>query len=201
MASGRGWSVGPATLPTSLAGGRLSADAAVAASVPNDIDAATLVARMYREEGPSLVRLARMFTDDRNAAEDLVQEAFIRLYRSAHRIQDPSKAAPYMRSIVLNLARDHNRRGLMSLRHQNAMRELDSTEALDDSVVAADDEAGVVEALRDLPRRQRDCLVLRFYLDLTEREIGETLRISPNSVKTHCRRGMAALERALEATR
>ena len=62
------------------------------------------------------MRLARLFTDDRNAAEDLVQEAFIRLHRSADRIRDPSKAAPYLRSILLNLARDHNRRGLMSLR-------------------------------------------------------------------------------------
>ena len=66
---------------------------------------------MFRAEGTSLVRLARLFVDDRNAAEDLVQEAFIRLARSARRIEDPARAPAYLRSIVLNLARDHNRRG------------------------------------------------------------------------------------------
>ena len=71
----------------------------------------------FARREPSLVRLVRLFVDDRNAAEDLVQEAFIRLARSAHRIKDQAKAPAYLRSIVLNLARDNNRRGLVSLRH------------------------------------------------------------------------------------
>ena len=92
------------------------------AGVRIDVDPAdAIVATMFAAEGANLVRLARIFTDDRNAAEDLVQEAFIRLHRAAHRINDPAKAAPYLRSIVVNLARDHNRRGLMSLRHQEAL--------------------------------------------------------------------------------
>jgi RNA polymerase sigma-70 factor (sigma-E family) len=160
-----------------------------------------LVARMYREEGASLVRLARLFTDDRNAAEDLVQEAFIRLQRSAHRINDPAKAAPYLRSIVLNLARDHNRRGLVSLRHREPAATETSAHVTEDTVVASEEGAGVVEALRELSSRQRDCLVLRFYLELSEREIAETLGISPNSVKTHCRRGLTALQTRLAAMR
>jgi len=146
-----------------------------------------------------LVRLARLFTDDRNAAEDLVQEAFIRLHRSVHRIEDPDKAAPYLRSILLNLAKDHNRRGLMSLRHSEAMTPASSPDAPDDLVILNDQQAAVVAALEDLPARQRECLLLRFYYELSEREIGATLDISPNSVKTHCRRGMAALKLTLEA--
>ncbi len=82
---------------------------------PIDVDA--LVVDLFRREASSLVRLARLFVDDRNAAEDLVQEAFIRLARGGHRIREPGKAPAYLRSIVLNLARDHNRRGLVSLRH------------------------------------------------------------------------------------
>src|SRR5688572_14032196 len=81
-----------------------------------DVDA--VVVGLFEDEGQLPVRLARLFVDDRKAAEDLVQEAFIRLPRSAHRIQDSAKAAAYLRSIVLNLARDHNRRGLVSVRHQ-----------------------------------------------------------------------------------
>jgi DNA-directed RNA polymerase specialized sigma24 family protein len=91
------------------------AAATVAPASDELVDA--LVVRLYHQHAASLVRMARLFVDDRNAAEDLVQEAFIRLARNAHRIEDPSKAAAYLRSIVLNLARDHNRRGLVSLRH------------------------------------------------------------------------------------
>jgi len=156
-----------------------------------------LVGRMFEQEGPSLVRLARLFTDDRDAAEDLVQEAFIRLHRSAKRIRDTNKAAPYLRSIVLNLARDHNRRGLMSLRHRAATMPNDEHEALEDRIVRTDDQRKVIEALRGLSPRQRDCLVLRYFYDLKGPEIAETLGISVNSVKTHCRRGMAALETRL----
>jgi RNA polymerase sigma-70 factor (sigma-E family) len=165
-----------------------------------DLDPNDLVAELFDSEGPSLVRLARIFTDDRNAAEDLVQEAFIRLHRAADRIADPAKAVQYMRSIVLNLARDHNRRGLMSLRHRHAMATGGATAFEDDLVGAADDRA-VIDALRELPARQRDCLVLRFYMELSQKEIADTLGISPNSVKTHCRRGLAALEQRLEASR
>jgi Sigma-70 region 2 len=89
---------------------------AVPAGLAADVD--VLLVRLFQQEGQSLVRMARLFVDDRNAAEDLVQEAFIRLARSSGRIQDPAKAAAYLRSIVLNLVRDHNRRGLVSLRHR-----------------------------------------------------------------------------------
>jgi len=162
------------------------------------IAADALVSRLFRDEGTALVRLARLFTDDRSAAEDLVQEAFIRLHRSAGRIRDPEKAAPYLRSIVLNLARDHNRRGLMSLRHGVATRAGSVATPMEDIVVEAAEHRRVVEVLRDLPPRQRDCLVLRFFYEMTERQTGEALGISPNSVKTHCRRGLAALGALLE---
>ena len=151
------------------------------------------VAILFEQEAHRLVRMARLFTDDRNAAEDLVQEAFIRLHRAAHRLQGPEKAAPYLRSIVINLARDHNRRGLMSLRHQEAMVSDIEPDEPQDVVVAGEDQHRIVEELRELSDRQRDCLLLRYYMDLTEVEIAETLGISPNSVKTHCRRAMAAL--------
>ena len=178
-----------------------SNSAVAAESFPARVDgqshADDLVVRMFTQEGPSLVRLARLFTDDRNAAEDLVQEAFIRLHRSAKRIRDTDKAAPYLRSIVLNLARDHNRRGLMSLRHSAATMPDDESEVLEDQIVRTEDRSRVVAALRELSARQRDCLVLRFFYDLSGPEIAETLGISANSVKTHCRRGLAALEARL----
>lgn len=167
--------------------------AAASPAVPVDVGA--LMVRLFEEEGRALVRLVRLFVDDRNAAEDLVQEGFIRLSRSAHRINDQSRAAAYLRSIVLNLARDHNRRGLVSLRHRLPLDDLRAS--TEDEIVLRDDQQEVIEALRELPRRQRDCLVLRYYEELGIDEIAETLGISRNSVKTHLSRGLAAMEQRL----
>ena len=158
-----------------------------------------LVAALFAAEANRLVSLARFFVDDRTAAEDLVQEAFIRLSRSAHRIRDPERAAAYLRSIVINLARDHNRRGLVSLRHRPPAV-LDEPSA-EETAAARESRSEVVQALRQLPHRQRDCLVLRYYLDLPVEQIATTLGISPNSVKTHLQRGMRALASTLEVKR
>jgi RNA polymerase sigma-70 factor (sigma-E family) len=174
----------------------VSFDAALnAPTAPLDADA--LVERMFAEQGASLVRLARVFCDDRNAAEDLVQEAFIRLHRSAGSIRDDRKAPAFLRSIVINLARDHNRRGLMSLRHQASAEQPDPPTGPDERALRHEDGDEVLVALRSLPERQRACLVLHYYEELTIAEVAETLRISTNSVKTHCRRGLAALESRL----
>lgn len=161
---------------------------------PTSVDADALVKMLFTQESASLVRLARIFCDDRNAAEDLVQEAFIRLHRSAATIRDLGRAPAFLRSIVINLARDHNRRGLMSLRHQNSADPEPEPPGPDDLAVVGDDAHQVIEALRTLPDRQRACLVLHYYEQLSVAEVAETLGISPNSVKTHCRRGLAALE-------
>jgi RNA polymerase sigma factor (sigma-70 family) len=163
--------------------------------VAPEVDADRLVADLFHAEGRSLVRLARLFVDDRNAAEDLVQEAFIRLARAAGRIEDHSRAAAYLRSIVLNLARDHNRRGLVSLRHHLPSRDVGGI--VEDEITLRDDQRRVIHALRTLPHRQRDCLVLRYYHELGIEAIADTLGVSANSVKTHLRRGMEALERRL----
>jgi RNA polymerase sigma factor (sigma-70 family) len=162
-----------------------------------DVD--RLLVDLFEREGRSLVRLARLFVDDRNAAEDLVQEAFIRLARSAHKIRDDTRAAAYLRSIVLNLARDHNRRGLVSLRHRLPLE--DERAADEDELLLRDDQREVIDALRELPHRQRDCLVLRYYQELGIDDIAEVLGISRNSVKTHLQRGLGAMESRLEDTR
>ncbi len=178
-------------------------------TVPRDLDAGVLpgsdlaariatdrlVVALFEQEGQSLVRLARLFVDDRNAAEDLVQEAFIRLARSAHRIKDESKAAAYLRSIVLNLARDSNRRGLVSLRHHLPLD--DRRASTEDVIELQEDQHEVIDALRDLPQRQRNALVLRYYQDLGIDDIAAAMGISRNSVKTHLQRGLAALEQRL----
>lgn len=161
-----------------------------------DVDA--LIATLFEQEARRLVGLAAFFTDDRTASEDLVQEAFIRLSRNAHRIREAEKAAAYLRSIVINLARDHNRRGLVSLRHRPpAAADEPSAE---ETASEMESRREVVRALRALPRRQRDCVALRYYLELSIEDIAATLGVSANSVKTHLKRGLRALATALEDT-
>jgi RNA polymerase sigma factor (sigma-70 family) len=171
--------------------------AALRASGAPAIDVDVLVKDLFEQEGRSLVRLVRLFVDDRNAAEDLVQEGFIRLAHNAHRITDRSKAAAYLRSIVLNLARDHNRRGLVSLRHHLPTDE--ERASTEDEIVLRADQREVVEALRALTPRQRDCLVLRYYHECGIDDIAGSYGISRNSVKTHLKRGLVAMEKRLGA--
>jgi RNA polymerase sigma-70 factor (sigma-E family) len=156
-----------------------------------------LVAALFEAEAVRLVSLARFFTDDRPAAEDLVQEAFIRLARSAHRIVDQDRAAAYLRSIVINLARDHNRRGLVSFRHRPPA--VPDEPSAEDRAAQRESRREVVAALRGLPGRQRECLALRYYLELSVDQIAETLGISANSVKTHLKRGLKSMAATLEA--
>ncbi|MFT3851405.1 MAG: sigma-70 family RNA polymerase sigma factor [Ilumatobacteraceae bacterium] len=164
------------------------------------VEAEALVVELFRTEGRSLVRLARLFVDDRDAAEDLVQEAFLRLARHAGRIDSRDRAPAYLRSIVLNLARDHNRRGLVSLRHHAAAgREIDvdTEDRSADRLVRDEEHRRVLDAVRRLPVRQRDCITLRYFEEQPIADIAATLGVSQNSVKTHLQRAMAALDRAL----
>jgi RNA polymerase sigma factor (sigma-70 family) len=160
-------------------------------------DTDALVVRLFEEQGASLVRLARFFVDDRSAAEDLVQEAFIRFARAAHRLVAVESAPAYLRSIVLNLARDHNRRGLVSLRHHPPAEAGTPAVTTEDLMVLREEQQEVIDALRDLPTRQRDALVLRYYAELGIDDIARTMGVSRNSVKTHLQRGLAAMERIL----
>ena len=162
------------------------------------VEAEQLVVELFQAEGRSLVRLARLFVDDRDAAEDIVQEAFLRLARHAGRIDALDRAPAYLRSIVLNLARDHNRRGLVSLRHHaTAGREVDVGDDTADQLVRSEESDRVLQAVRRLPGRQRDCITLRYFEEYPIDRIAITLGVSVDSVKTHLQRGMAPLGRSL----
>jgi RNA polymerase sigma factor (sigma-70 family) len=173
------------------------ADARTAGESISDA-AEALVIDLFHREGRSLVRLARLFVDDRDAAEDIVQEAFLRLARHAGRIEVQDKAPAYLRSIVLNLARDHNRRGLVSLRHQATRgREVDVADDMADRLVVSEEHRRVLAAVRQLPTRQRDCGALRYIEEYSIADIAATLGLSANSVKTHLQRGLGTLDRVL----
>ena len=154
---------------------------------------------LYREHYRSLVRLAALLLDDVAAAEEVVQDAFVQLHRSWARVNEPSKRASYLRSIVMNGARSRARRRAAGRRLEVVSDQ--SAASAETFAVQHEDRREVLAALRALPDRQRECLALRYYLELSEAEIAAALGISAGSVKTHTHRGIAALERALESTR
>ncbi|MGD9792383.1 MAG: RNA polymerase sigma factor [Acidimicrobiia bacterium] len=167
------------------------------------VEAEQLVIRLFLSDGRALVRLARLFVDDRDAAEDIVQEAFLRLARHAGKIETVERAPAYLRSIVLNLARDHNRRGLVSLRHHATHGrevDVDVDDPASERLVREEEHQRVLEAVRGLPTRQRDCVTLRYFEEMTVNDIASTLGLSANSVKTHLQRALATLERSLDGS-
>lgn len=154
---------------------------------------------LYREHRWSLVRLAALLLHDQAEAEEVVQDAFLKAFVAWDRLRDPDKALPYLRSAVLNGARSR-------LRHLRVVDRTDAptagaTQSPEQSAMAGDEHRRVIAALRALPTRQRECLALRYYLDLSEAEIAATLDISPGSVKTHVHRGLANLAGRLEDER
>ena len=143
--------------------------------------------------------MARLLVDDRETAEDVVMDAFTSLYRRWAAVRDPAEAHRYVRSCVLNGARSQLRRRRLRRRHESGGAQ---QEAIRDGLETNEaDRSTAARLLQTLPYRQRQVLVLRYFVDMTEAQIAYELGISPGSVKTHASRGLAAMARALDGSR
>lgn len=156
------------------------------------------LAVLFREHATALLRLAVVLTGDRPLAEELVQEAFVRFHRARSRPAAGAERA-YLRRIVVNLSHSHHRH--LRVAQGTPPDRVDPTEAADVEAVRRDGARQVADAVRALPERQRDCVVLRYFADLSDREVADTLGISEGSVKTHLHRARAALAPRLEVLR
>jgi len=161
-------------------------------------DRTSAVTALFEEHYASLVRMARLLVDDRETAEDVVMDAFTSLYRRWAAVRDPDEGYRYVRSCVLNGARSQLRRRRLRRRHESRSHQ---QEAIRDGLETNEaDRSTLMQLLGTLPYRQRQVLVLRYFVDLTEAQIAYELGVSPGSVKTHAFRGLAALARALEGS-
>ena len=156
------------------------------------------VTALYHEHALSLVRLAHIMLGNRAGAEDIVHDAFCGLYRRWDHLNDPGNALGYVRSSVLNGCRTALRRGRLADRARSYQPAAASAEA---AVLSGEERREVVHALRRLPERQREVLVLGYYLDLPDEQIARDLGISPGTVRSTRHRALAALERMLTQTR
>ena len=162
------------------------------------VDADVALTELFRAHYAGLVRLALLLVDDNGTAEDVVQDAFAQLHRRWGRLRDEGAAYGYLRTAVLNGSRSRLRRVRTVRRHVEPPGP-DVASAEHQAVVNAE-HAAVHAALRGLPLRQREVLVLRYYADLSEADIADALGISRGAVKSHAHRGLAALTRTLETS-
>jgi RNA polymerase sigma-70 factor (sigma-E family) len=155
-----------------------------------------MVTTLYTEQYRSLVRLALLLVHDVQTAEEVVQDAFVAMHTGWRRLRDTEKALAYLRQSVVNRSRS-------VLRHRtvvdrNAPKPAPDEPSAEHGAMALLERTAVIAALRELPERQREALVLRYYADLSEAQIAAAMGISRGAVKSHTARGMSALRTTLE---
>ncbi len=170
-----------------------------------DGDATAAVTGLYRAHAVGLIRLAIVMLGDRAAAEDVVQDAFLGLYRHWSGLTDPGNALPYVRSAVLNGCRNSLRQRGRSARWEAKHGEAGPAaavagagESAEAAVLIGEEHQRVLTAIRALPDRHREVLVLRFYLDMSEAEAARAMGITRGTVKSATSRAVAALGRMLK---
>ena len=155
---------------------------------------------LFRAHCTSLVKLAVVLLGDREEAEEVVQDAFVSLHRNWSGLRDTGAAGAYLRSAVVRGCRSRQRRFVRARRAQSRLAPVPADGSLEEIAVDTDEAARVAAAVRALPTRQREVVVARYYLGLTEAQTAQLLHVGVGSVKRHAHRALAALERGMEAT-
>jgi RNA polymerase sigma-70 factor (sigma-E family) len=164
--------------------------------MPERWDADEAVTQLYAAHYTGLVRMVSLLVRHSGEAEEIVQDAFVAMHDKWRGLRDPDRALAYLRRSVVNRARSAHRRHLVAAKH--VPTGVDDEASAETHVLAAHTRAAVMAALHQLPTRQREVLVLRYYSDLSEAEIATALDISRGAVKSHAHRGMTALRSTLE---
>jgi RNA polymerase sigma factor (sigma-70 family) len=150
-------------------------------------EAAAEFTRFYREAYPGAVRLAWLLTHDHGAAEDVVQDAFVRVNSRLTSIEHPKA---YLRAAIVNGCRDRAR---SAGRADAAFRRISVTT----EPSALDRPSELLDAIAHLPYRHRAVLALRYWADLPEAEIAEIVGVKPATVRSITARALARLKREL----
>lgn len=161
-----------------------------------DVDADRAITEIYTSHYGGFVRLATLLLRDQAVAEEVVQDAFVELHKRWRKLRDTQAAVSYVRTSVVHKSRSVGRRRAVAAKHPDD-RPVDVPSAEHGALRSVAGEA-VVDALRTLPVRQREVLVLRYYGDLSEADIAAAMGISRGAVKSHTSRGMTALRARLE---
>ena len=150
---------------------------------------------LYHAHYARLVRTAALLVGDVATAEDVVQDCFIAMHRAWWRLRDTNSTLSYLRRSVINRSRSVLRHRAVADRHPPMLApELPSAE---ESALAMVQRSSVLAALRTLPSRQREAVVLRYYADLSEAQTATAMGISTGAVKAHTARAKDSLRAML----
>jgi len=159
-------------------------------------DASEVVTELYKAHYNQLVRLAVMLVHDVQTAEEVVQDAFEAMHLAWRRLRDREKALSYLRQSIVNKSRSVLRHRKVVEMH--ALKPAPDEQSAEHAALTLIERSAVTSALRALPARQREAIVLRYYGDFSEADIAKAMGISRGAVKSHTARAMAALKSILE---
>jgi RNA polymerase sigma-70 factor (sigma-E family) len=185
---------GVVTRPIDVTEALIANPAMTHAAVEWDADRA--VTAIYTDHYRSLVRLAAFLVRDNSTAEEVVQDSFVAMHGAWRRLRDTDKALSYLRQSVVNRSRSVLRHRMVV--DKNTPKPPPDMPSAEHGAIIQLERSAVVSALRSLPERQREALVLRYYGDLSEAQIASVMGISRGAVKSHTARAMAALRAVLE---
>jgi RNA polymerase sigma-70 factor (sigma-E family) len=158
-----------------------------------DVDLADLYTAHYQD----VVRLAGFLLGNASRAEDVAQDAFVRVATASVQLREPDRALAYLRTVVVNSCRSIHRHGAVVEKHDQRLSVVEAVRSAEDSAFVAFDRDDLVVALRALAQRKREVVVLRYYCDLSEAEVAHLLSISIGAVKSSASRGLADLAAAM----
>lgn len=176
----------------------------IRARPPSLDDADRAVAQLYAAHWARLVRLAWLLVRDQSVAEDAVQDAFVATHRRWDSIRDSGRVVSYLQTAVVNRCRSLQRHAVVVDRQHRAdaaaadVPGRGSHDSAETVALASVERRTILDVLDQLPQRQREVLVLRYYEDLSEAQIAHVLDISPGSVKAHAHRALSTLRATME---
>jgi RNA polymerase sigma-70 factor (sigma-E family) len=183
----------PAGEASAAAGSTDGTDGTDGTDATDVAEARAAVEVLFRSRRLYLVRLARLLVDDRETAEDVVQDAFAGLHRRWRSLRSPDAAEAYLRTAVVNGSRSALRRRRTARSQRWPDQDVLVEDAADRPALLAAEHRAVLDAMRRLPGRQREVLVLRYWAELGEAEIARMLGISVGAVKSSASRGRDAV--------
>jgi RNA polymerase sigma factor (sigma-70 family) len=162
-----------------------------------DADARERVTALFEAHALGLVKFAKVMLGDQSIAEDVVQDAFVGMYRNWASLHDRDKALGYLRASVLNGCRTAHRNRTRRDRALLLAPDAGDIVSAEESALVGEANREVLAALRALPARQREAVVLRHYLGLNEEQAAQAMRVARGTVKSATSRGLSSLARIL----
>lgn len=187
--------LGVGLIPTAPSGA-----AAVTARRPEMSGVDEAITALFDAYYVSLCRLATLLLGDRAQAEEVVQESFLHTFAGWRRIRDPERAGAYLRAAVVNRCRSRGRRRVTEERGNRAVWTPEERSNRASDPEQRTEAVAVWGAVQDLPPRQREAVVLRYYADLSEQEVALALGCAIGTVKSQLSKARASLGRALGET-